>query len=294
MAPVQGPIVPRKRLGAELRRLREESDQTLEGVAKALLVSMSKLSRLENAQGSPQARDVRDLAVHYGVADKPLGRQLTQWANAGRKQGWWAKYDTVIGEGSLSFDTYLAYEADASIARVYTIPFVTGLLQTSDYTAELIRSMESHRTAEEISRFVEVRTRRQEALAKRSDRDPLRLETILHQSCLYQFVGSVPAMRGQLEYLLEAIQLPNVYLRVLPFSGRPHRMSSCTWTQFVFDGELDRDVVNIESHIGFLFLEKDDEVRLYDRAFADLRKISLDRSATQAAIEEAHVALGQR
>lgn len=293
MAPVQGPIVPRKRLGAELRRLREESGQTLEEVANTLLVSMSKLSRLENAQGSPQARDVRDLAVHYGIANQPLGRQLVQWANAGRRQGWWARYDEVI-ERNLFFDTYLAYETEASVSRVYTIPYVTGLLQTAAYTAALYRSMEPNRTAEEVRRFVEVRARRQEALMKRADMEPLQLETVLHESCLQQLVGSGEVMREQLEYLLEAMALPNVYLRILPFSAPPHRMNSSTWTYFLFEGELDRDVVNTESHVGFMFMEKGDEVRQYDRAFAELRKRSADRPSTRRAIEDALRALEQR
>ncbi|MFZ0877169.1 MAG: helix-turn-helix transcriptional regulator [Pseudonocardiaceae bacterium] len=46
--------MPRKRLGNELKRLREESGRTLGEVAHALMISTSKLSRLENAQGSPR------------------------------------------------------------------------------------------------------------------------------------------------------------------------------------------------------------------------------------------------
>ena len=56
MSQTHGPIVPRRRLAAELKRLREASNRTLDQVASDLLISTSKLSRLENAQGSPQAR----------------------------------------------------------------------------------------------------------------------------------------------------------------------------------------------------------------------------------------------
>ena len=64
----QGPLLPRRRLGAELRRLR--GDRTLDEVAAETLISTSKLSRLENGQGVPQLRDIRDLINFYG-ADRP-------------------------------------------------------------------------------------------------------------------------------------------------------------------------------------------------------------------------------
>ena len=76
-----GPIVPRRRIAAELRRLREERGLTLDQVAGSVLISTSKLSRLENAQGSPQLRDVRDLIREYGLADTPLANELTPWTH---------------------------------------------------------------------------------------------------------------------------------------------------------------------------------------------------------------------
>ena len=66
----QGPLLPRRRLGAELKRLR--GDRTLDEVAAETLISTSKLSRLENGQGVPQPRDIRDLINFYG-ADRATG-----------------------------------------------------------------------------------------------------------------------------------------------------------------------------------------------------------------------------
>lgn len=50
----------------ELRRLR--GDRTLGEVAEATLISTSKLSRLENGHGVPQARDLRDLVTYYDLS----------------------------------------------------------------------------------------------------------------------------------------------------------------------------------------------------------------------------------
>src|SRR5262245_46708984 len=99
--PVTGPLAPRRRLAAELRRLRERSNMRLEEVAKELMISTSKLSRLENAQGSAHPRDVRDLIRLYGVEGTPLSSDLMKWTDLARHQAaWWTDYTDVISAES--------------------------------------------------------------------------------------------------------------------------------------------------------------------------------------------------
>jgi len=275
MAPTKGPIVPRKRLGNELKRLREESGRTLDEVAQALMISTSKLSRLENAQGSPQVRDVRDLVVYYGLRDEPLGRRLMTWAREGRQMGWWADYEDLI-QWSESFDVYLAYETEAKTSRVYSIPYITGLLQTREYTRELVKAMSPWYTSEEVERFVQLRMRRQDGLSHREGRPPLELRTIIHEVSLSQLVGSPEIMRDQLDALLTApSKYPKVDLRILPARAEPHLMNTCTWSYFVFE-ELDRDVVHLETHAGFRYIEDIETIKRYGRAFSDMSERSLD------------------
>src|SRR5215469_16007100 len=120
MAKVSGPIGPRLNIAATLKKLREESGKLLTDVAGDLLISTSKLSRLENAQGKPQLRDIRDLIRYYGIEGTPLDEQLRQWVDAAERPVWWADYgDEIVG----GLAAHLAYEADATIERVYTLPF---------------------------------------------------------------------------------------------------------------------------------------------------------------------------
>ena len=72
------PTVRRRRLGAKLRELREERKLTAEDVAQQLLVSQSKISRLENGRRSISQRDVRDLCRVYSVTDEKLSHHMRE------------------------------------------------------------------------------------------------------------------------------------------------------------------------------------------------------------------------
>src|SRR6266508_6775931 len=66
----RSPTVRRRRLGMELRRLREDADYTLERVAETLECSDSKISRIETGQVGATPRDVRDMLALYGISDE--------------------------------------------------------------------------------------------------------------------------------------------------------------------------------------------------------------------------------
>ena len=74
MAPSSSPTVRRRRLAAEMRRLRQAAKLTIEQVAELLEWSPGKVSKIENAQGVGDARDARQLLDAYGVSRRPGAR----------------------------------------------------------------------------------------------------------------------------------------------------------------------------------------------------------------------------
>ncbi|MGW2997397.1 helix-turn-helix domain-containing protein, partial [Streptomyces sp. NPDC001193] len=60
MSATVNPTVSRRRLGSELRRLREISGMTTQQVTERLLISQPKISLLENGRRVIKPRDVRD------------------------------------------------------------------------------------------------------------------------------------------------------------------------------------------------------------------------------------------
>ena len=279
---VTGPLVPRRKLAQELRRLREGKELTLDQVAAAVDISTSKLSRLENAQGIPRAGDVRELAELYGIAGPDLD-QLLRWVRAARRQGWWTPYSQEIRPG---LDAHLAYESDATTARVYTIPILPVLLQTPDYSRADYQSREPWHSEEALDQLIEIRKRRQEALRFREGQPPLELVAVTHESSLLQRVGSAETMRAQLDALIDLSTAPNIQLYILPFTAQPVFTCTCSYAYFEYGDEIDQDIVHIETHAGFGHLEKPDEVRRYRRYYDDLVTASLTMDKSRSRIRE--------
>jgi transcriptional regulator with XRE-family HTH domain len=285
MSPARGPVVPRRRLGAELRALREQAGLTIDEVAKALECSVSKVSRLETGQGIPYRRDVRDLLDRYGVTDQAHRDRLMRWVREGNRQGWWDDFSDVLApdpEDPLLPDNlsrYVALEQDASEVRSYEAIVVHGLLQTQDYARAVLKTL-STADKEATDRLVELRMRRQRRLY--ADDDPLIVRIVLDEAVLYRLVGGPQVMREQLARLLRDAQRPNITLRVLPFSVGAHRSVSGSFVVLAFADTDDNDLVYIESHVGDLYLEKEHDVQVYEKLFDVLvgQCLTADQSAT--------------
>jgi transcriptional regulator with XRE-family HTH domain len=285
---VTGPLGPRRGIATTVKKLREDSGKNLAEVAKDLMISTSKLSRLENAQGKPLPRDIRDIISYYEIEGTPLADRLRRWVYAAQETGWWTDFDDeVLGPvlGELGLDTHLAYEAEASVERTYTLPFLPALLQTPDYARAIFRNME-RRSEDEIDQLVGLRVRRQEALSHREGLPPLRLVAVTHESTLLQAVGSPEILREQLGGLLKWSEAENVTLHVLPFTAKPVLTMTCMYAYFEYqdDNDLEQDVVHIETHAGWRSIENPDKVAEYRKAHDALIEASLSEDDSRALI----------
>jgi transcriptional regulator with XRE-family HTH domain len=268
---VTGPLAPRRAIAQAIKNLREQSGKSLNEVADDLLISKSKLSRLENAQGRPLPRDIRDLIGYYGIEGQALAGKLRRWVRDAQRSGWWTDFDVLLGTSGL--EAHVAYETDATVERIYTLPFVPALLQTKDYAAAVFRDMEG-KSDEEVARLVAYRLKRQEVLSAREDLPPLQLIAVTHESTLRQAVGSPRIMREQLEALAERRSDPHVRLHVLPFKAKPVFSMTCMYAYFEYQ-DLGQDLVNIETHAGFYNIDDPGDVARYKDAHRSLVEASL-------------------
>jgi transcriptional regulator with XRE-family HTH domain len=262
------PTVRRRRLGQELRRLRELKGMTAEEVAERLLVSQSKISRLENGRRSISQRDVRDLCGVYEVEDHRVVESLMQMAKDSRQQGWWHSF------GDIPYSVYIGLETDAASLRIYDPQVVPGLLQTRQYAQALIAGALPETAPADIDKRVQVRMRRQERIS--ATENPLRLWTVLDEAALRRVVGNRSLMREQLEHLVEQSQLPHVTVQVIPFEMGAHPGLNGQYAILEFPDAADSSVVYIEGVTSDLYLEKANDVQKYSVMYEHLRAQALN------------------
>ncbi|MGD9484142.1 helix-turn-helix transcriptional regulator [Streptomyces sp. TRM70308] len=278
MASNVNPTVRRRRLGQELRKLREEKGMTAEEVADRLLVSQSKISRLENGRRSISQRDVRDLCGVYEVADRRIVESLMQMAKESRQQGWWHAF------GDIPYSVYIGLETEAASLRIYEPQIVPGLLQTQTYAEAVIAGALPEASSTEVEKRVRVRMRRQERVS--APGNPLRLWAVLDEAALRRRVGGRQTMIEQLEHLGELSQLPHVTVQVMPFAMGAHPGVNGQYAILEFPDTADSTVVYLEGVTSDLYLEKAQDVQSYGVMYEHLRAQALNADDSRAFIED--------
>jgi transcriptional regulator with XRE-family HTH domain len=266
----KSPTVRRRRLAAELRRLREASGKTHEDVAGELDWHRSKVSRIEGAQFVRLSlTDLRALLDLYGVTDPGQREALITLGRESRERGWWHSYVDMLPN---PHSVLIGLEAETSSIRAYQAQLVPGLLQTEDYTRAILRvglMVASHQ--EEIDRFVEIRKARQALLVQDP---PVMLWTVLDEAVLRRRIGSDDVMRAQLERLIEVAELPNVSVQVLPDDAGEHPGLEGSFMILGF-AESDPDVVYIDAATGGLYVEQPEDIARYTWVFDHVRASAL-------------------
>jgi transcriptional regulator with XRE-family HTH domain len=275
-----GPTVRRRRLGAELRRLREAHSLKLEEVAERLGLAPSTLSRIETGKAPTKSAYLSALLDQYQVDDPGARKVLVDMAREGHRKGWWSIYDDVLPSG---FDIYVGLEAEASGLRSYETDVVHGLLQTTDYALAVLRELRPRDTEEQLQRVVDMRMQRQRLL----DQDPpLDLWLILDEGAIRRNVGGSEVMRHQLEQLVQASRWANVTLQILSFASGAHAGLTGPFAILEFPERTDSDVAYTESVGGMIYLEKDREVRACVEAFDRMRAAALSPVASVDLIQQ--------
>ncbi len=274
-----GPTVRRRRLAAELRKLRERAGLSGDQAAEALGWSPSKVSRIETCRVGVTAKDLGRALDLYQVTGAKRDALLTL-ARTAKQRGWWDTYDSLPTD----YANYIELEAEASYLKRYDLLLVHGLLQTEKYARAVIRStLMSLVSAQEIDRRVDVRLTRQGLLHRP---ELLQLWVVMDEAALRRVVGGPKVMREQCEHLLARAEMPNVTIQVLPNSLGAHPGAVAAFTVLGFPGTYDSDVVYVETMTSSLYVEGDADVHRYSLAFDRLRAMALGPDESLSMIAE--------
>ena len=255
------PTMRRRRLGSELRRLRESAELKILQVATALECSTSKISRIETGQVAVRTLDLRAILNLYEVEESHRETLIELARQSRAKTSWQAKLE-------MSEVRILAeLEAAAVFIRTFGGLLVPGLLQTAGYARAVIGALRPELSFAEVENRVELRLMRQAVL---TEEDPPSYWAIIDDAALRRPVGGRAVMREQLFQLIELAQLPNVTVQVLPYRVGAHAGMCGDFGILSFSEPTDQDIVYLEHNAGDLYLdhrEQKEQIARHLRAF---------------------------
>ncbi|MHB9861635.1 helix-turn-helix domain-containing protein [Streptomyces sp. YIM S03343] len=279
------PTVRRRRLGASLRRFRNEAGMTLDGAAGAMTWRAPKLSKIEGATQAIKPAEVEALLTVYGVQDTQVKDALKALAQDAGKKGWWQTYSAIV---SPNYADYISLETDAETICAWSPLVVPGLLQTAAYARETISGVTTSRTPEEVAALTEVRMARQSVLSRPGTAPEL--WAIVHEAALHQRFAVRPAtMREQLRRLLDVSEMPHVTLQLMPLDSTAHPGIIGGFTLTTFPRPMP-PVVLLENLGGATYVEGEDAAP-FAKAVERIRATALpveDSLARIAELEERH------
>lgn len=270
-----GSSAPLRRLGAEIRRLREEANLTQSELGAALGRTHASLVNWERGKTKISKSDLVCLLAELRApaeVRKAL-EQLREEASQGHSQ--WAVYGLPSWLRPL-----LSFEEDAVEVCAFEPVVVPGLLQTEEY-ARATHLATPHVVARaDVDRWAAARMQRQRRL---SGKRPLKFRAVIAEAVLRLQVGGPAAMAGQLRRLVEAGRSRNITIRVLPASvGAHHAMASNLAVLHFADPKVDPPLGYFDGPLGGTIISDEGDVATMIKMFRDVRDLAL--SETDSAV----------
>ncbi|GAA4236840.1 helix-turn-helix transcriptional regulator [Actinomadura meridiana] len=168
------------------------------------------------------------------------------------------------------FAEYLEVEKKTSMIRWYEALCIPGLLQTPEYTRELLRAGRPGDSPDEIEALVTARIERKALL---SEPTAPTLWVVVTEPVLRCPVGNSKVMSDQLSHLLEITDHPKITVQILPFDTGAHAGLTCSFILLtVADGVT---VAYTEDLSGGRFIERHDDLSHWVACYEAIKSTAL-------------------
>ncbi|MFI6701103.1 helix-turn-helix domain-containing protein [Streptomyces sp. NPDC050509] len=277
MASARRPTSRQARLGAELRKLREAVPMSGAKAASHLGGERSLISHVEAGRWGIKPERVQFLATHYGATDKNLVDALVAMARE-RGDGWWDTFNGVLPPALLELAEIEHHATSLRTAQALIVP---GIFQTEEYAHAVFSTANPNASDDELSARVQHRLARREVF----DREhPMPYEALIHEAALRINYGSRAITRRQLAFLLESADRPGVSIRVIPFAAES--FIGFVPQMFYAGGTVPQlDTVIIESVLGLVFMDEEDQLEKYRSLFDAFKDLSLETDESKTMID---------
>ncbi|MFG2842576.1 helix-turn-helix domain-containing protein [Kitasatospora sp. NPDC048296] len=203
------PTLRQRRLGAEMRRMREQAGFGGSHLARLLGVTPALVSQMEIGKSAVSVERLHEIAEACMCVNAPLVEALANMARE-RDSSWWDEYRGALAAAPIDV---AEIEGHATRLKSFTISIIPGLLQTRTYATAVFARGFTPLPDHEVDRRMNFRLRRQQAI--RSRETPY--VALVHEAALRIQYGGPTALREQLDSLVKDSELPGVSLRVVPF-----------------------------------------------------------------------------
>ncbi|MGW1024982.1 helix-turn-helix domain-containing protein [Streptomyces sp. NPDC002577] len=254
-----------RRLGFELKQLREDAGLSAVEAAERIDMSRGQLSHIELGRTSILTERLLDLCRAYSCADEPYIEALVALSEATGK-GWWSPYKKHMGPGALNL---AELEAGAQSLRTHEPLFIPGLFQTADYARAIFTSPKLG--FENIEEALTFRMERQHILTREN---PPTVHAVIHEAALHMRFGDTKVVREQLLRLIELARLPNVTIQVYPFRAQAYGALSGPFVH-ISPSAPRLGTVIVEQPLGSLYLTEQAQLHQYASLFDRLAENAL-------------------
>lgn len=278
MAPRKALTARQRRLGAELRKIREHTGLSMTEAAALLGTDRTTISNTESGRFGVSPERVRTWAGHYACPDPAYVDALAAMA-AERITGWWEDYRGDLASGALDL---AELEHHAVGIRAVQIMHIPGLLQNEDYARAVFGEAVPTLSPARLRRQLSHRLKRRDVLDRET---PPTCTFLIHEAALRMTYGGSKVARSQLDYLLKESERDNVTIRAIPFAagGFPDAGSS---VRYVYGTVAQLDTVQTDTATGLAFLDAETRLANYRAVLDRTEERSLDPESSRKFIRK--------
>ncbi|WKV72237.1 helix-turn-helix domain-containing protein [Streptomyces sp. PCS3-D2] len=259
-------------LGAALRALRQASGKEAKAVARSVVMSASKLSKIETAKVAPSIVDVERILSAIGVSDEVKAEYLEAVRAAATEATAW-RLIRRMGVHKAQQQTR-ALEKEMGLLRLFQPALVPGLLQTPEYIRAILSR---HDLGEDVlNKTISARLDRQQALYDSSKE----LHFVITEPVLRWRIVTASRMAEQLDRIVSLSRLPHIDVRIVPLSVRQQDIAN-----HAFVIRDDRTVTVETTHAEIVVTDPRD-VALYLHKFEGFADMALSGGEARAMLED--------
>jgi len=251
--------------------------------AKAMGWDNTRLSRVERGQYRVSEDEVRKLCAHFGVDDQAAVDEVARVAEKPLGGGWWAPYAGRIGDAYLDF---IELEAEAESIRIHHPVVIPAPLQSAGYVREILTRAAKNLAPERAEMLVSIRMARQEILT-RSD-NPAKLRVLVPEPALHaKFDGGSgrTLMRDQIRKLIDATEMPNVQLQLVPLTTHPAYATKGPLTLMTFQHPW-VPVASVDNSMGGTHTEEPAKVSWLEEEFDLISSVALSVDESRERLDQ--------